>query len=170
MTAHLQRCPHCQAELAKLDRFLAEIEPTFGPRWMSAVRVLVARLMTWPQAGPIDNGLERAAPRLAYGAVRGHDDHLTQVYQAASFQIILDIEVDAARPDRRHLQGLVTNADGMVEESLSDASLVGTDTARAVSTVDELGNFTFKALAPGVYNLTLAGPGLELRVKEIDLR
>lgn len=167
ITSHLAICPHCAAELARLDQFLGDIEPDFAVNPVAAARVLVARLVDWGRdaAGAVA-GL--AMPRPAFGAVRG-DDHPTRLYQAEDFQIVLDVEVDPTRPGRRRIQGLVTQTNGEVIASLVEAHLLMNGQPQATAGVDELGDFAFGGLTPGNYGLTLVGPGLEVRIEEISI-
>jgi hypothetical protein len=165
VASHLARCPHCAAELARLDQFLDDIEPTLALSPFDTVRVLTARLMSWGRDAVGSIGL--AAPSLGYGAVRGGDDG-TRVYHAEGFQIFLDCEADPMRHGRRRIQGLVTRSDGG-GAGLFEARLTAIGQAPTKASLDDLGDFAFGGLMPGVYHLTLVGPGLEIRVEGIDL-
>lgn len=168
VATHVARCPHCTAELARLDSFLADIGlPLTGRDVRRVVPRLVARLVDWGNtaADVLGNAMLPASP---YGAMRG-DDLAPQVYQVEDIQVILEIEADPTRPGRRRLQGLVTRVDGEVEGTLTQAQLTAEGRSQVTTQVDDLGNFAFGGLTLGAYSLTLAGPTLEVTVEAVTL-
>ena len=162
---HLAECPHCTREVAQLKEYLAQVAPTVEPgpmdRVREQVRVLVARLVSGRPAGTL---LKRPALAPAYSGVRGEDKE-PYVYQAGDVQIAIEVQDDAKRPGRKVIFGLVTGMEtGEAQVHLDDAGRRVT-----VVPVDELGNFVLLNLAPGTYDLTLSGPGVEIHIHEVHV-
>jgi hypothetical protein len=131
---HLARCPHCQAELNTLQDFLAP-----RPGMLERARILAARLVSGP-------GFAQRAPA---PGLRGSDE--PWVYAAGALQVVLNIQADSRRPERKTLAGLVlgqTGGDWQV-------TLLRGDEISAQAGVDELGNFLLADLPAGSYELRI---------------
>jgi hypothetical protein len=93
------------------------------------------------------------------------------VYQADEIQIILEIEPDDDRPDRKTIFGLVMGLDrspGGKKPGFAVQLKRGLGQV-ASAVVDELGNFALSGVIPGEYELVLTGPGLEMHVPPIQV-
>jgi hypothetical protein len=160
---HLDECPHCRREVAQLEGYLAELAPTREPgplqQVVERVRVVVARLAGGGSGGGWPG-------QLALAGVRGDESDVPLVYQAGETQVIVEIETDAERPDRKTVLGLVI---GPEPESLLQAHLWHASQRVATAPVDELGNFVLPGLLPGAYELILAGPDLEIHIQHVQV-
>lgn len=166
ISRHLADCPHCAAELAQLDRFLAEPAPEHVP---GALEVAKQRVQVW--VASLISGARRlsmpGAPALAPAlvGVRGADDE-PLIYAAGDLQLTLQIEPDGAASDAhsRTLIGLVL---GLAQPEAAAVHLWRDDRLVATQPVDDLGNFTVGGVAPGRYELILSAPAVELHVQEL---
>ncbi len=156
--AHLAACPHCAREVAGLDAYLHDLEPSLAARLLSEVRertqVVIARL-TSPR-GPA------LAP--AYAAVRGEEEAL-YLYEAEETQVAIEIQDDAEAPGRLVVLGLATGP----EPPGGQASLWQAGQQVAVVPIDELGNFVIPGLEVGSYDLIVGGPRLEIHIQELEV-
>jgi anti-sigma factor RsiW len=161
---HLDRCLHCAAEVAQLAEYLRDLAPALEAspveQARDGVRRLVARLVEgW-------EGLSAPVPALApaYAGVRGEPSE-PQVYAAGDVQIVLDVQADAAAPDRASLLGLVLGIepDDVTVELRQAGETTGT------AALDERGNFVLTGLQPGAYALRLAGPGVEVDIEALEI-
>ena len=145
--AHVAGCPHCTHELAQLEQFLAP-QPGLAAR----ARVIIAQLVAGGAAG-------RAAPALG---LRGSGQAPSE-YAAGRLQIILNIQRDVRRPEQRSLVGFLPGAE------LEDAPvrLLARDRLVAEAQVDDLGNFRFAELAPGLYEIHLEAGEDEIHLLDI---
>jgi anti-sigma factor RsiW len=155
---HLIECPHCIAEVAQLNRYLADLSDELEPSIVERVRVLVARLI----GGGTRAGTPALAPAMA--GIRGEDAE-PLVYQAGDVQITIMIEPDTEQPDRQMLLGLLVAAgtEAWQAQIWQAAQLI------ANAPVDPAGNFILADLAPGVYELTLHGPDLEIHIPAMSV-
>ena len=160
---HLEECPHCRQEIAQLEGYLADLAPTLQPgpleQAVERVRVLIARLVSGGMPGPM-----AMAP--AYAGTRGDESGAPLVYQADDVQVIVEVEADAERPDRKTVLGLVV---GLDEASDFKAHLWQAGQRVTTTAVDELCNFVLPGLLPGEYELVLAGPKLEIHVQRVQV-
>ncbi len=158
---HLVECPHCAREVAQLEGYMDELSPQleFGP--FERLKVWVAQLV---ERG---RGVGRVgAPALtpACAGLRGQEEG-TRVYQADDVQVVLEVQDDAGRQDRRALLGLVTQIDGQEFE----AHLWRAERLVATAAVDELGNFVIAGLTPGIYELILCSPEVEIHIQSLQI-
>jgi len=138
--AHTLECDACASELQQVRAYLAAEAP-FREDVTGRLRRLVATLLS-PASGPRS---------LATAALRGAADSAARVYQAD------DLTVSLSRGDGPgHLIGVIiatspdqTPADG------GQARLVSGSQTVASSPIDDLGNFEFEDIPPGVYLLEL---------------
>jgi hypothetical protein len=152
--AHLAGCPHCRRELAGLRQYLQELAPDLEFSLAERVKVFVARLLG-PAAGTSQN--------LAFG-LRGEMGE-TRTYSAGEAELTVEVQTDPNHPELRALLGLVTGLEG----AELTAALWRTGELLAREPLDDLGNFMFQGLAPGNYDLILAGPEVEIHVTDITL-
>ncbi len=162
---HVAVCPLCSQELAQLQGYLADLKPELDlspvERAREGARVLVARL-TGGLAGGF--GLQPAlAP--AYAGLRG-DDEAPTIYTAEDVQVVIEVQADADRADRRAVLGLVT---GLADPAKTEAHLWRESHRVATVPLDDLGCFVIGDLAPGEYVLILAGPEVEIHVQELQV-
>ena len=164
---HLDECPHCRREIAQLEGYLTDLEPTLNPdplqQVVERVRVLVARLIGGGTGGSLP-GPWAMTP--AYVGVRGDESDVPLVYQADEVQVIIEIETDADRPDHKTVLGLVI---GLDEASELKAHLWQAGQRVTTTPVDKLGNFVLTGLSTGEYELLLAGPELEIHIQYIQV-
>lgn len=170
---HLEECPHCRREVAQLEGYLANLAPDLAPtlqpgpleQAVERVRVWVARLVSGGTVG-LPGQLAPAYAGPVYAGMRGDEWTAPLVYQADEVQVIVEIEADAGRPDRKSVLGLVT---GLDEASAFKAHLWQAGQRVTTEPVDELGNFVLPGLLPGAYELILAGSDLEIHVQQIQV-
>lgn len=162
---HVTLCPHCAEELAQLTAFMDSPDPYLHPAPWTALRqrvtVLVARLASGMQAGGLF-GPSALAPALA--GLRG-DSGGPLIYEAGDAQIVLEIQRDGQRAGRHALVGLVMG----LEDQARQATLWREEQQVASVAVDDLGNFTFDDLAPGLYELILAGTQDEVHIQSLHV-
>ncbi len=162
---HVAACPHCTEELAQLTAFMDSPDPYLHTAPWTALRqqvnVLVARLAGGMQAGGLF-GPPALAPTLA--GLRG-DAGGPLTYEAGDAQIILEIQRDGQQAGRHALVGLVMGLDGQAIQAT-----LWCEEQRIVSVpVDDLGNFTMDDLAPGRYELILAGDQDEVHIQDLHV-
>jgi len=154
---HLGSCPHCRRELVQLQSYLTELAPELEISLAGRVKIWIARLV--PDGG-WGNG---SAPMPAF-AVRGGENG-PLIYQAGDAQLTIEVQDDLEKPGHRSILGLVFGAD------LADMQAYLWQESKGVAAVDvdELGNFIISGLAPGVYELILSGPAVEIHVQELTI-
>jgi hypothetical protein len=172
MRTHLKECPHCSRELEQLRSFLeavsADLEPgtrTGTHRDESLLRRLIARLV------PPDFSAVGWAPALA--GVRGDAGGILK-FDTEGYHILLDIETDADRPDRRSILGLLTGDEPAVSggagvNTAFAALLYQAGSLVAQAEVDEFGNFAINTVPPGDYALILSSEQVEIRIEHMTL-
>ena len=160
---HVAHCDHCRDELAHLSRVRQRwplpAEGAAQPEQATGLRVLVANLLdqlsaAWQPGGPTP----------AFG-LRGHLPQMT-VYAAEELTIALTVQDDPEQRGHKELLGLLSGAD---EPNQLLAALWQDDQLLTSAPVDEYGNFTFSALDPGAYLLTLNGPTLALSIHDLSI-
>jgi anti-sigma factor RsiW len=164
LRAHLAECPHCTRELEQLRSFMesvsADIEPNLkaGQDGASLLQRLVARLLppSIPGAG--------WSPALA--GVRGETGSMLS-FSAEGYHIVIDIQVDADRPDRRSIMGLLTSS--QPDSAALIARLYQANALAAQAQVDELGNFAIHMVSPGEYSLLLSSPEIEISIEQLTI-
>ena len=139
--AHLPDCPLCARELRDLRTFLAE-DPTHevAPRSgvVAGLRTVIATLVA-PPARP------------AY-AMRGSTEVAAQTYRAGN--VTISIATGPAILGYATLSGLVWSDDAESEELAGhEVTLVAETGASYATRLDNLGNFAFEDVYPGVYRL-----------------
>ena len=158
---HLAGCPHCSQEVAQLDAYLEDLDPSPAPTPIERVGeragVLIARLVGGGGRGAI--GLPGLAPALA---VRGEPGD-SRVYRAGDAQVVIGVEDDPDRPGQRSIVGMALGlAPGQVEAQLWQRGV-----CVASASVDTLGNFALSGVAPGCYDLILRGAN-EIQIHALD--
>jgi hypothetical protein len=180
--AHLMECPHCTRELEQLRGFLESVRGDLEPGPVEKLRRLIAHLVdaARPAAGP-DSHPATWAPALA--GVRGSSgEGETLNFAAEGYQVILDIQADAGRPDRKAILGLLMGedpsgfrarlyaADQARLSAAGQARLSAAGSLVAEAQVDEFGNFALNPVPPGTYSLTLSGAQTEIQVEQLTIR
>jgi hypothetical protein len=159
---HLAECPHCRGEVAQLTGYLAELEPSLSfdllEQVKEHVRVLVARLIS---GGPL--GQPALAPALT-GMRGGEQEPL--IYQADEIQVMIEIQEETDRPDRRTILGLVI---GLSAPQELTAHLWQAEQRLLTVSVDELGNFVLSDIASGSYELMLSGPEVDIHIQDLEI-
>jgi anti-sigma factor RsiW len=169
---HLRQCPHCARELAVLTREERLTEDHTGRRdfgeWLRTAIELVEAALVPPQ---VQVSKVRNIPDGAQST--------PQVYRADEIEIIV-----SQRPSRTHLHqqrpgstalqdlvGLVHIA-GQVPETLGEATveLYRDEGLIAIEQVSSRGQFTFTALDPAEYDLSLLWGSREIRLRGIQVR
>lgn len=155
VAAHVSGCVHCSREVAQLEGYLDDLAPDLvtSPleQLKEQVRVLVASL--------VGGGLEPAV-----AGVRGEEEG-PFVFRADDIQVILDVQDDSEKPDRKTILGLVTGID---PQGLH-VFLWHDDRLLTRVPVDDLGNFLFLQLFPGRYELIVTGPETEIHIQTLDI-
>jgi hypothetical protein len=155
---HLGGCPHCTREVARLEAYLEPapaIEPARAPGPLAQVReqvrVVVAQLLGAGQA-----------PALA--GVRG-EDQASSHYQTDGVEVVIGVQPDAEQPEHSAIMGLVIG----LESTEVVAHLWQNERPIATASVDELDSFVLPNIAPGTYELILAGPKLEIVIQDLKI-
>lgn len=159
---HLAECPHCRREVAQLVEYLAELEPSLRldplDQVVGRIRVLVARLVSGGPPG-------QPAPSPAFASLRGEEQE-PLTYEAGEVQVIIDLQEDAERPDRRTILGLVIGLDAPQELK---AHLWAAEQRLATVPVDELGNFVLPNVPCGSYELMLSRPEIDIHIQDLEI-
>lgn len=164
---HLVSCPHCAREIAQLEGYLAELEPSLELDLLKQVkrrvRVLIAsRLIRdnsegdWPR---------QPALTPAYAGVRGDEGELF-IYQADDIQVVIEIQDDVEQPGRKTILGLVV---GLGDDQDMEAHLWQAGQRVTVEPVDELGNFVIPDLIPASYELILVSSEKEIHIQDLQV-
>jgi hypothetical protein len=105
----------------------------------------------------------------AIQGVRGREEKVF-TYEAGGYQVILDVQPDNERPDRKAINGLIIALENRQGETPPmEARLMHEGELASTASVDEFGNFRLDSLVPGQYNLILAGPGIEIHIENFLL-
>jgi hypothetical protein len=152
IAAHTVDCDECTADLGELRTFLAR--PTSVPEpavWRA--RRIVAKLFTPTQ------------PRLAYGGLRGAEDATTRVYEAGDVTITL-----GPGPTSGSVLGLVVVRDtppaSLENHAVRLLNPLGTP---ASTRLDDLGNFEFDHVPPGIYSIEVDLPVGVVVIEELQV-
>lgn len=154
VAAHALECELCTAELRDLREYLAT-DPARPEPLLGRVRRLVATLLA-PAGGP----------ELGLAGLRGTAETSARVYHADGLTISL-----SSGDEPGHLLGLLAVDDLDVGELAGRQvrllpALGGTVYAEAL---DDLGNFEFDAIAPGVYSLEVELPSAVVVVEGLQV-
>lgn len=154
ISQHLATCPHCTREIAQLKRYLSELAPDLDYTFQERVKIWVARLLpSLPELGP--------TPAFAF---RGEADS-PLVFEAGSYQLTLEIQDDPANPGFRSIVGLVIGE----AETLQRVGLWQDGRSIQETKIDELGNFVFSGVQPGLYDLILSQLAAEVHVQAFNV-
>jgi hypothetical protein len=162
---HLVDCPHCNLELARLERFLDDLAPAPEPDRLAEatgrIRVLVARLVSGAR-----DALTAPSPALApaYAGIRGAAAG-PAIYKAEAAQVSLTAQPSAAAAGYFELHGLLIGTDvtGSTVNLWQGKALI------ASTPVDEADNFIIGDLTPGVYELVIRGPEQVIYVEKLPI-
>jgi hypothetical protein len=139
---HMQHCPHCAAELLRLESFMA-------PGLFERGKVVVAALL----------GSDPSASLTPAAAVRGEEAG-PRIYLAGGMQVILETQSETRRPERRSMTGLVTGRPAGEME----VQLIAGDLPPLSVHAGDMGDFQFSGLTPGVYTLRLLTTEEEIQI------
>ena len=152
---HLEGCPHCRAELAQLQTYLADLAPDVTYTLSERVKIWIARLIPDGTSG---GGLQPAL------ALRGQDEG-PLMYEAGDAQLTLEVQDDPDKIGARTILGLLIGV-----ETVETAAHLWQEGQKVIQTpVDEFGNFVLAELAPGIYELIVSGPDFEIHVQELSV-
>ncbi len=124
----------------------------------SALRRLMASLT-------FDSGLSTAMAGVRGAAVRGARRQL--VYSTDIADVVLNITL-RDRGDNLNVEGQILPNDGLEFDSFGIRLMRAAAEVRAAST-DDLGEFSFRDLPPGAYELLLSAEGVEIIASPVDL-
>jgi hypothetical protein len=157
---HLERCPHCLAELGRLESYLNSLQGDLDLHPVERVKVWIARLVgggegasgVVPQFAPAVAGL-RGAPQEP------------RIYTVEDLQIAVDVQEDDENPGNFVLLGLATGRDtqGWVVEIWQKERRV------AEVVLDPTEKFLFNNIPPGEYVLILGDEELEVHVPDVQV-
>ncbi|HSF79848.1 MAG TPA: hypothetical protein VLA49_01360 [Anaerolineales bacterium] len=149
---HLKDCPHCIRELKQLGEFLEAVRGDIETSLTERLRVFIAQLVRPDTLVP------------AFAALRGEGGEAL-TYAAAGFNVVLEIQTDVDRPDRKMILGLLAGeAPGNFTARLEQESR-----PIAEAQVDEFGNFILTQVQPGNYQLILRAPLVEIQIEQISI-
>jgi hypothetical protein len=164
IVSHLALCPHCAAEIAQLEGYLADLAPDLDrgllERAAGHIRVLVARAL---KGGVSLDVLVQPAPALA--GLRG-DEGDSLIYEADEAQVVIEFHRDPDQPERMTILGLVV---GLDDPHQLEAHLWHADQRVTSVTVEDLGNFAIPGVSPGSYELILGGPEVEIHIQDLKV-
>ena len=160
---HLRQCPHCARELATLAR---DERQSLGERLRVAFESLEAALaMSQAQVAGV-----RGIP--------GKPRSVPQVYRAGEIEVIVHQHPSRVDPHRPDLSGLV-HIGGRVPEDIGPSASSGQGGARvelyrdggliAITPVSSRGQFTFAAVDPGDYELSLLWGSREVWLRGVQV-
>jgi len=164
VSAHLEYCPACRAELAVLDEFMTRValrgdDP--AARAIGALRTVLARLsnLTGGAAGSL-------AP-----ALRGSNDESGSspvVYDADNILITLETLPERTGRATRQVIGLVA---GPTDFTSAEAEMVTEGAYQSVAPIDNLGNFALRDVPIGRYRLLIRLPldGVEILIDDVTV-
>ncbi len=136
---HLLECPLCTDELRTLRQFLAT-DTTPQPSPLDRLRRVVATLWEPPR-------------QAAYAGLRGAEDAAARVYRAGSTTLTIS-PTPSGRRGQVALVGLIWDeGESTGAPTPGEAQLIAPTGATRSVPIDELGNFSFDEVAPGVYRL-----------------
>lgn len=142
IAAHLKICPHCSRELAQLESFLAEAEPSMESSLLQQARVIVARLLN---PGPSES------PVPALIALRGEAKGPITL-QADGVLIVL--EAQSAKDGKTALNGQIA-ADQPEKWNGAKAELRRAGKISSSAVIDELGAFRCEGVTAGRQELRI---------------
>jgi hypothetical protein len=153
--AHVNTCPHCQAELKQLTAFLADESPSLGDQLESIREVVVewGRSILSPQPG------------MALAGIRGGQGR-AQTFTAA--HLWLAVTVQEAENGRKNLLALVTREDGYPLEH-GTAWLSQENRLFSGGRIDNAGNLVIADLEPGDYDLGIQCDGTRVWVRGVSV-
>ena len=170
---HVRTCPHCSQELAWQEQFLRSLAlppararepepPASKESLRDRVRVVVARWINPNSETPgIGIGFQ-----YALGAMRGASDRRPMLFSADELQVTLEFYEDEDHPGKHQLVGLLV---GEEQPERFKVQVWQEGTCVAETSVDELGNFAIRNLAPAQYDLKFLHPKLEIQLNALDI-
>ena len=178
LTAHLNVCPHCAAEVKNLQQFLQtavpvarDSEPKPAPHselWehlqnlAEQMRIVIATLVT-----PVTPHLAGVALRSDSGApARQHSEPFTLLYETEEAAISLMVERDVT--GARRLSGqLLTTAPTAAGIANLKADQPASTTLQ--TPIDAIGNFAFEPLHPAHYQVVFTLQSQTILIPNLDL-
>lgn len=151
---HLALCSACREELTHFHQFIEATRLETGPK-----TGLGERLGIWI-ADLVSAGRGRMTP--AGIGLRG-DETSARIYAAGDLQVALTIL--AEKGGRSRITGLLSGA----EPEGWTADLWREDERLSSAQVDGGGEFSFEAVAPGMYTLILDGPQDEIHIQDLQV-
>ena len=143
---HIRECPHCARELSELEGFLSELAPP--PGLLEPIQVLFARLM------PGDVALRGEATA-------------TQVFQVD--EIVISLAPQRTPKGEVFIQGLLA-AENQDQWTGATVELQQDYLTPLLSSVDDLGGFSFTETPPGPTQVTITSvAGIVIRTEKINL-
>jgi hypothetical protein len=178
---HLSRCTLCAEEVASLSDFLTN-DPLLSPGSVQQMQTVEAknhhflastertlvrmRERSYERVRRVVATLIPPQPRLAFQ--RGADsttDTYPRRYSAEDISASIQVGRDSNRRDMAQLIGFVTRNGSSLETLLGTKVLLlpqteqpGMSSTSLMQRIDELGNFVFPSIAPGVYTLEMHFP------------
>jgi hypothetical protein len=151
VAGHLNTCPLCTSELAELKNFVGASPKNKLKEFLQSGKRIVAELLEAPKGD-----LAMQTRGLGLGA---------RVYIAGGLQFSLSAQPDPGDEKLKSIIGLATGeeADGMV------AHLVHEGNSVQISEVDELGNFRFRGLDQGVFDVFVRGEDVTVEIGSFEV-
>lgn len=150
---HVTICPHCKQELTQLDNYLVDLAPELEYSLSEKAQIWIAKL----KPAGFDLGTTLATgPAMA---LRGETD-APLMYEAGNYQLNLEIQDDPSAHGRKSILGLLIGGEGSVFE----VQLLQNGRSLQQVIIDDLGNFVFTKVQPGIYDLILSQKIAEIHV------
>ncbi len=148
ISTHLKNCPLCSDELNQLKTYLGS-----KTGFLDKTKIIIARLIEGLDQLSAQNNLELAP----VWDVRGREKSAL-VFQADEYQIVLMPYLERKHPSLYTLTGLLAGQENLI----GDVDLMIEDCYQASSRIDELGNFSFEHVEPGVYKIIVDCKEIEI--------
>ena len=135
---HLVHCPRCKAEIETRRSYLAD-DPDPLPRLSRNPLTIIAQLL---------------GPRLdlAQAGLRGGSDSASQTFRASNVTITV-APGPVSRPGSTSLLGLIDLGGDELTPAGREVQLARRSGATRTTSIDDLGNFFFEDVQPGIYDL-----------------
>jgi len=178
VTAHLALpCAACQGEIEGMRDVLQLLRDEHLSEPSSVAVQRAVRLFGRFYERPPSDERPRLIARLLFdnllvpgaASVRGIENERQLLYRAEDFDIDLQIADEGSQGPLRLLGQVMTLADDLSQVRGGLVRLTLEDDVAASATTDELGTFTFQAIAPGDYELWLDLPQVKIWVPHLTL-
>jgi hypothetical protein len=161
IASHVVHCSACRRELEDLARFMASLRRAVADAAedvFASLRTIRARL----SVDPLSGAYGQLAPTLRGP---GEGERAPLVYSAEDLLVTVDSWLERLGQPGRIVAGLVV---GPIDFSRAEASM-DADEFSSPTPINDLGNFLFSDVSPGVHHVTIRLPTTGLQIEIDDL-